>query len=59
MKLAEGLVIAERYSLVKPLGTGGSGKVWLVHDQLTDVDMALKFCDSVDDFGMKIGRAHV
>lgn len=52
MNLVAGKIIADRYELKSTLGVGGSGSVWLVHDTLTDIDMALKFCDAVDDYSM-------
>ena len=52
MNPVPGLEIAEHYRLVKPLGNGGSGSVWLAHDLLADIDVAMKFYGSFDDFGL-------
>jgi hypothetical protein len=35
-------LILERYRPLKPLGSGGSGSVWLVRDEQTGLDVALK-----------------
>ena len=52
MNPVPGLEIAEHYRLVKPLGNGGSGSVWLAQDLLADIDVAMKFYGSFDDFGL-------
>jgi eukaryotic-like serine/threonine-protein kinase len=43
MKLTAGLVIAERFRLVRPLGQGGMGAVWLAQHTGLDVPCAVKF----------------
>jgi len=48
--MIEGLVIADRFRLVRPLGRGGMGIVWVAHDQRLDSPCAIKFLlTSIDD----------
>ncbi|HJQ75220.1 MAG TPA: serine/threonine-protein kinase, partial [Gaiellaceae bacterium] len=35
-------LVLDRYRPLRPLGTGGSGSVWLVRDEQTGLDLALK-----------------
>jgi serine/threonine-protein kinase len=39
---AEGTLIAQKYRLVRALCQGGMGAVWLAHNELLDMDVALK-----------------
>lgn len=43
MQLAAGLIIADRFRLVRPLGQGGMGAVWLAQHTGLDVPCAVKF----------------
>ncbi|WP_436536962.1 serine/threonine-protein kinase [Actinoplanes sp. HUAS TT8] len=37
-------VIAGRYRIIRPLGSGGMSHVWLAHDAVRHVDVAIKQC---------------
>jgi formylglycine-generating enzyme required for sulfatase activity/predicted Ser/Thr protein kinase len=41
--LRAGLKVFDRYKLIRQLGRGGMGVVWLGHDEKLDLDIALKF----------------
>jgi eukaryotic-like serine/threonine-protein kinase len=42
-ELLAGARIAGRYTLVRPLGSGGMGAVWAARNDVTDAEVALKF----------------
>jgi serine/threonine protein kinase len=41
--IEEGLILQERFELVKPIGTGGFGQVWEGTDNLNQSKCAIKF----------------
>jgi serine/threonine-protein kinase len=45
LKLAEGLRVAERFRLIRELGRGGMGSVWLAEHTGLEVHCAIKFID--------------
>ena len=42
---APGMTIADRFELLRPLGRGTMGSLWVAHHKSLDVDVALKFID--------------
>jgi serine/threonine protein kinase len=53
MNLAEGSIFAEHYQLLKQLGHGSFGDVWLAHNVLADIDVAIKFYGTLDQKGIE------
>ncbi|MBR5748395.1 MAG: serine/threonine protein kinase [Prevotella sp.] len=53
MQLSEGLIVAEHYKLLKQLGQGSFGDVWLAHNLLADIDVAVKFYGTLDQKGLE------
>jgi serine/threonine-protein kinase len=47
MIYAAGAVIDEKYQLLRPLGAGGMGEVWVAHHLGLDIDVAVKFIGDV------------
>jgi len=41
-----GLIVADKYELLRPLGSGGMGEVWVAHHLSLDIDVAIKFIGS-------------
>ena len=53
MVLKEGALIAEHYVLIKQLGHGSFGNVWLAHNELADIHVAIKFYAALDSAGLE------
>lgn len=51
--LKEGDIIRGRYALMRFLGNGSFGEVWLAHDQLSGRDVALKIYLNLDPAGVE------
>ena len=53
MTLKEGSIVAEHYQLTRQLGQGSFGDVWLAHNLLADIDVAIKFYGTMDPKGLE------
>ncbi|MBL9078208.1 MAG: serine/threonine protein kinase [Planctomycetes bacterium] len=42
LRLRPELVLADRYELIEPIGSGGMGQVWRAHDRTLDLHVAVK-----------------
>jgi serine/threonine-protein kinase len=47
MAYTPGLIVADKYELLRPLGAGGMGEVWVAHHLSLDIDVAVKFIGDV------------
>ncbi len=53
MTFKEGNIVAEHYELKRHLGQGSFGDVWLAHNLLADIDVAIKFYGTLDPKGLE------
>ena len=53
MTFKEGSIVAEHYELKRHLGQGSFGDVWLAHNLLADIDVAIKFYGTLDPKGLE------
>src|SRR5438128_1576708 len=54
--LAPGTLVLGRYRPLRPLGSGGSGSVWLARDEETGLDVALKIVPREGTLGPRAER---
>lgn len=52
MTFKSGEIFAEHYQLIKCLGAGSFGEVWLARNLMTDINMAIKFYNGLDHNGI-------
>ena len=53
---AEGDLIADKYRLVRQLGEGGMGTVWVAHNESLDVSVAIKLLKTDEESERLAGR---
>ena len=53
MDISSDTIVQNRYRLQHRLGRGSFGEVWSAHDEVADVDVALKIYVALDDKGIE------
>ena len=57
MDLQDGIIFHKRYRLIKKLGQGAYGEVWLAHDDVMDLEVAIKVYIPLDEKGLENFKA--
>ncbi|MGN0224376.1 MAG: serine/threonine-protein kinase [Muribaculaceae bacterium] len=52
MELTKGIMLDGRYKLLKALGNGATAQVWLAHDSLANLRVAVKVFDAIEGDGI-------
>ncbi|HOU92398.1 MAG TPA: serine/threonine-protein kinase [Polyangiaceae bacterium] len=52
----EGGIVAEKYRLIRKVGEGGMGTVWVAHNEALDVPVAIKFIRAGEDANRHVSR---
>ncbi len=55
MQYSEGYLLDKRYRLERYVGGGSFGEVWVVMDQETDLELAVKIYSAMDEKGLQEG----
>lgn len=52
MEFHKGYILEDRYQFLSPLGSGATAQVWLAHDKLANLRVAVKVFDSIEGDGI-------
>ena len=53
MEVSQSTIIQNRYRLLRKLGRGSFGEVWAAHDDVADLEVAIKIYVALDDRGIE------